>query len=87
MVLDDDTTSEWSGDGGVGQWLKIKFAREYLINTIRVMQKSTATDQIKGLRLEFSDGSEAFVSNSSASQFLFYSVTHTFEAATVLQFH
>ena len=64
LVIDRDTATKWEGNGGVGQWVKMKLAREYLINTIRVMQKSSATDQIKGLRLEFSDGSEAFVSSS-----------------------
>lgn len=70
VVIDKDTDNQWEGDGGVGQWVKIQFSREYLINTIRVMQKSSATDQIKGLRLEFSDGSEEFVSDSSV-YFLF----------------
>lgn len=49
----------------MGQWIKIEFIREYLINTIRVMQKSEASDQTKSLRLEFSDGSEEFVSNKN----------------------
>ena len=65
LVIDAGTLNQWEGNGGVGQWIKIKFIREYLINTIRVMQKAEASDQTKGLRLEFSDGSEAFVSNAS----------------------
>ena len=65
FVTDTGTSTQWEGDGGVGQWIKIKFIREYLINTIRVMQKAEVSDQSKGLRLEFSDGSEAFVSNAS----------------------
>ena len=66
-VINTGTSNQWEGNGGVGQWIKIKFIREYLINTIRVMQKAEATDQTKSLRLEFSDGSEAFVSNASVS--------------------
>lgn len=64
-VIDAGISNQWEGNGGVGQWIKIKFIREYLINTIRVMQKAEATDQTKCLRLEFSDDSEAFVSNAS----------------------
>ena len=63
LVVDGGTSNQWESNGGVGQWIKINFIRDYLINTIRVMQKAEASDQIKGLRLEFSDGSEAFVSN------------------------
>lgn len=65
LVVDSSTENQWEGNGGVGQWIKIEFIREYLINTIRVMQKSEASDQTKSLRLEFSDGSEAFVSNKN----------------------
>ena len=65
LVVDGVTSNQWEGNGGVGQWIKIKFIREYLINTIRVMQKAEASNQIKGLRLEFSEGSEAFVSNKN----------------------
>ena len=64
-VIDGGTVNKWEGNSGVGQWVQIKFAREYLINTIRVMQLDSSTDRSKGLRLEFSDGSEAYVSNSS----------------------
>ena len=51
--------------GGVGLWVKIQFARPYLINTIRVKQRSSAAEQNKGLKLTFMDSSEAYVSNSS----------------------
>lgn len=58
------TANEWIvTGGGVGIWLKIEFARKYLINTIRVMQRPAQDEQSKGLKLTFVDGSEAFVSN------------------------
>ena len=58
-----NSSYEWNAaETGVGSWVKIQFARKYLINTIRVMQRASAVEQNKGLRLEFSDGSEAFVS-------------------------
>ena len=55
---------EWFHDGGgVGSWIKIQFARQYIINTIRVMQRASAVEQSRGLKLTFMNGSEAFVSN------------------------
>ena len=57
------TDNGWAHAGaGVGSWIKIEFARQYLINTIRVMQRPTAVEQSRGLKLTFMNGSEAFVS-------------------------
>lgn len=58
------TANEWFHDGaGKGSWIKIQFPRQYLINTIRVMQRPSAVEQSRGLKLTFMNGSEAFVSN------------------------
>lgn len=60
------TDNEWIHvAGGVGIWVKIQFARPYLINSIRVKQRPKVVEQSKGLKLTFMDGSEAYVSNAS----------------------
>ena len=60
-------SNEWYYTGaGVGSWIKIQFARKYIINTIRLKQRPHIVEQSKGLKLSFMDGSEAYVSGSNA---------------------
>ena len=48
----------------MGLWVQINFTRKFVINTIRVKQKSYAGAQNKGLKLTFMDGSDEYVSNT-----------------------
>ncbi|XP_048576191.1 uncharacterized protein LOC5508455 [Nematostella vectensis] len=55
---------EWWATGGLGHFIKIQFAREFTIDTLRIMQRASAVEQNQKLLLEFSDGSSTKVSLS-----------------------
>ena len=61
-AIDESVATEWSAIGGVGNYIKITFARTFVVNTLRLMQRGNTKEQNKKIQLDFSGGESTSVS-------------------------
>ena len=69
-ALDGSVGTDWVAAGvDVGAWIKIAFPTVLTVDTVRLRQRDQASDQIKEVRLQFSDCSHEVVSTKRPAAF------------------